>query len=122
MKMKDLEGRNIKISARTITVKDDTGKTRGMVRDVRSWKEIPFNCQADIFHRLKAVGAWGAVKTDRIFGHEGKLWYIKDDHARIFWGNTLPDDERERIEQEEIRARLATAAGMQVVTVLKILN
>ena len=121
MTMKDLEGRNVKISAHTITVKDEHGKTRGMVRNVRPWAEIPFNRQSDIFHRLRSAGAWGTIKTDRVFWCDGEFWYIKNDRSRLYWGDNPPDDERGLIEREETHARLAADSGLQVVAVSKIL-
>lgn len=122
MDVQDLEGRIVKISAHTITVKDEAGKTRGMVRDVRPWKEIPLNRQTDIFRSLKAAGAWGAIETTRVFWDNGTFWYIKNDHSRLYWGDNPPDIARPEIGREETHAQLAAAAGLQVVTVSKILS
>lgn len=122
MTTQDLEGRTVKISAHTITVKDADGKTRGMVRDIRPWKETPLNRQTDIFRNLKAAGAWGVIKTDRIFWCDGIFWYIKNDHSRLYWGDNPPDIAQPEIDREETHAQLAAAAGMQVVTVSKILS
>lgn len=40
MDFKDLEGRTVKISAHTITAKDERGKTCGMVRNVRNFLDV----------------------------------------------------------------------------------
>ena len=74
MTMWELNDRKIKISRQTITVKDDKGKTRGVVRGVNSFKDCRTNLQLDIWKTIRRYG----VDSDKVFYAEGKWWYIHD--------------------------------------------
>ena len=121
MNMRDLEGRIIKISAHTITVKDEAGKTRGMVRNVTPWAEIPFNKQVDIYAGFRRKGAKLPSDKKRIFMVDSRFYYLKNDHARIFWGDNPPEIALESIKREEREAKTAQAAWLDVITVSKII-
>lgn len=60
MKMEELEGKRVKISAGTITVKDENDKTRGMVRNVKTWARFSNREQFDHHKAITAAGIWGA--------------------------------------------------------------
>lgn len=64
MEILDCKNQNIKISKGSITIKDECGKTKGIVRDVRHFKDIQMNKQVDYFHILKRAGLWGNSKVD----------------------------------------------------------
>lgn len=40
MNIKDIENKRVKLSSHSITVKDEYGKTCGVVRDVKPFKEL----------------------------------------------------------------------------------
>lgn len=40
MKIEDLEGKNAYITSRSITMKDENGKTRGIVRDIKTYHTL----------------------------------------------------------------------------------
>jgi hypothetical protein len=122
MNMQDLEGHIIKISAHTITVKDENGKTRGMVRNVTSWDRLQFNRQVEFSMNARRNGLKLPSDKERIFLENNQIFYIKNDHNRLYWGENPPDIIRPAIEREEKNADLAAAVGMHVVTVSKILN
>lgn len=64
MEILDCTGKNVKISKGSITVKSDNGKTAGIVRDIRHFKDIQVNKQWEYFHLLKNAGLWGNKKID----------------------------------------------------------
>ena len=51
MKIEDIDGKHVKASANTITVKGDNGKTCGLVRAARL-DELQFNKQIQFLHCL----------------------------------------------------------------------
>ena len=57
--IKDCIGKNVRISKCSITIKSDDGKTCGVVRDIRKFKDIQPNKTLDYFHILRKCGAWG---------------------------------------------------------------
>lgn len=87
MKMTDIIGKRIKISANSITVKDEAGKTRGVVRGIRQFKNCRLNQQMEIWKKAKGAGA----DLKNIINAEGKWWYINDlkwesDYFKYFEG------------------------------------
>lgn len=56
MKLEEIAGKRVKLSAATITVKDADGKTRGIVRNVRPFKSWSTR---ESFDHFKALGASG---------------------------------------------------------------
>lgn len=121
MKMQDLEGRAVKISAHTITVKDEAGKTRGMVRGVTLWGGLRFNQQVEINMNVHRQGLKLPNDKTRIIMSDNRMYYLKNDHARIFWGDNPPEIALESIEREEREAQTAQDAGFDVITVSKII-
>lgn len=57
--IKDCVGKKIKISKSSITIKSEEGKTCGVVRDIKKFKDIQPNKEFRYFHILKECGAWG---------------------------------------------------------------
>lgn len=57
MTMHDLVGQCVKLSRSTITLKDEDGKTRGMVRGLTNWDDLPFNKQAQVKKEIAPL--WG---------------------------------------------------------------
>lgn len=82
MKMHDLEGRRIKISAGTITVKDEDGKTRGMVRGIRKYQDLPLARQFDFHSLIRRAGIWGnsidQSMIDHVIFDGNALFYLND--------------------------------------------
>lgn len=64
MEALDCINKNVKISKGSITIKDDEGKTRGIVRDIRHFKDVQINMQSKYFHIMKQAGVWGNSKID----------------------------------------------------------
>ena len=54
--IKDCIGKNVRISKCSITIKSDDGKTCGVVRDIRKFKDIQPNKTLDYFHILRSMG------------------------------------------------------------------
>ena len=56
MEIKEIVGREIKINANSITVRNEEGKTCGVVRNVTSLYNIQANKQFDINSKLRKSG------------------------------------------------------------------
>ena len=59
MKIEDIKNKHIKISANSITVYDDRGKTCGIVKNVCSFTKSQPNEAQKYFHSLRDAGIWG---------------------------------------------------------------
>lgn len=57
--IKDCKNKQIKIGKTSITIKDDRGKTCGIVKNIRLFNDVRPNKQIDYFRILKKLGVWG---------------------------------------------------------------
>lgn len=73
MKMEELNHKTIKISARSITVKDENNKTKGIVR-MTAFKDCRPNLQMEVWKIAKEAKA----DLNQIFYADNKWWYIYD--------------------------------------------
>lgn len=131
MKMQDLEGKRVKISAGTITAKGESGKTCGMVRGIRKYQDMPKAKQFELFPIVRGSGIWGNTNNPEMIDHvifDGtSLFYINDtrplknfEHLReMFTGNDdfsemFPGEIKHHENRLEI-AKKAASAGMIVI-------
>lgn len=75
MTMQELNHKTIKISARSITVKDENNKTRGIVR-MTAFKDCRPNLQMEAWKIVKEAKA--KADLNKIFYSDNKWWYIHD--------------------------------------------
>lgn len=121
MDFKDLEGRTVKISAHTITAKDERGKTCGMVRNVRNFLDVPPRVKFEVFPILKKCGLWGNVERKYIFVDRGRLvWLYPAAHDKFYndfvKGNeSLFESDAAHYKKRREIEKQAIAAGVLVV-------
>lgn len=109
MEMKDIVGRKIKISANSITVKDDAGKTRGIVKNIRKFTDCRANLQMEIWKTLKnaKVGWSDIANTD--FYVDGEWWYISDAKWEADYFKYFKDRDTDMDKKYEIRRAIYNA-------------
>lgn len=121
MNFKDLEGRVVKISAHTITVKDERGKTCGMVRNVRSFSELEPRAKFEFSQIMKDSGLWGNVDASRVFVEGNRLVWLypaKSDefyHKYIEGNESLFESDVALYKKRREIEKQAAAAGVLVV-------
>lgn len=93
MDFKDLEGRTVKISAHTITAKDERGKTCGMVRNVRSFSDVPPRVKFDFNKIIRESGLWGNVEMSRVFVDDKLLVWLYPAHKDEFYNKYVKGNE-----------------------------
>ena len=104
MMITEVEGHNVKLSAHTITVKDDEGKTRGLVRSASRYQDLPMNRQIDF---------WKTVKRSGLLSSGGKFMRaVFVDGKNLYWLCNNSDEEL---------IQTAQAAGVTVIKVKRIL-
>ena len=84
MEMKDLNGKNVYVAARSLTVKDNDGKTRGIVRNISFWKNLAPRVQFDMVHKhdFRKSGIWGNHELMcRIIFKDNKPYYLLNERA-----------------------------------------
>lgn len=74
---------NIKISKSTITLKDQDGKTRGMIRGVSRFTDMPARDQVEVSATIKRAGGLGeGVKKSDVFKYDGKLYVLNNAYVQ----------------------------------------
>ena len=84
MELREISGKRISVSAHTITIKTETGKTAGMVRNISTLDNIQPNKQMDYSSRLRKAGLSRELMMkylDRIIIYEGELFFLVDDYT-----------------------------------------
>ena len=72
----DCENQEIKIGKTSITIKDkETGKTKGIVKNISKFKNIQPNQQMKYFKQLKELNVWGNnnINMDRVLIQDGNI-------------------------------------------------
>lgn len=116
MRIEDIAGKKIRISASTITVLNDAGKTAGMITGVETFYKMQVREQLEHHGRARKAG----VKNwSRLFLIRGQWYFIADDAALARskeWEAFDGPVPRERLEQAEITA---IAFGATVIHVAR---
>lgn len=83
MEILDCIGKNVKISKGSITIKDNNDKTRGIVRDIRHFKDIQTNMQSRYFHIMKQAGIWGnsKIELDNVVIKDNEIYLFRNTHG-----------------------------------------
>ena len=115
--IKDCIGKTVKISKSSITIKDENGKTRGVVRNIISVYDIQPNKQIDYFHLFKNLGVWGKVNTSNCIVKDGKLSVFRNMKSKMFHDKYryFSDYEKEKAEQEEETFKTLRDAGIEII-------
>ena len=87
MRMNEINNCAVKLSPRSITVKDENNKTKGIVRGIQNFKECRPNVQVEIWKVIRQYN----LPLDRIYYAEGQWYFIHnekwiEDYFRYFVG------------------------------------
>ena len=122
MTMNDLQGRRVKISASTLTVKDEDGKTRGLVRGVRPFKSWSIKEEFENNKLLGLSGLWGGanrrlIDLDRVILDGSKMYFLhdlrKEENYNKYFANCEAEKERHAQYMEILKK--CEAAGVTVI-------
>lgn len=102
----DCENEEIKIGKTSITIKNrDTGKTKGIVKDITKFKDMQPNKQMQYFKKLKALNIWGneMVNMDNVIIHDGNIVLFRNMRAVDFYNKYgfIDNTEKEQFEEKE---------------------
>lgn len=86
----DCENQEIKIGKTSITIKNrDTGKTKGIVKDITKFKDMQPNKQMQYFKKLKSLNIWGnkMVNMDNVIIQDGSIVLFRNMRTIDFTAN-----------------------------------
>lgn len=117
--IKDCIGKKVKISKGSITIKDDKGKTCGVVQNIWKIKDIQANKQINYFHILRNVGAWGNENFDinTCIVKDGKMYVFRNMKIIQFHEKHgyFSEDEKQKAEEQEAIYNAFRTAGIEVI-------
>lgn len=100
-KIKDCEGRKIKISKASITIKDDAGKTCRVVRNIISLYDLQPNKQMDFYKILKNLGLYGKISIKNCIISENTMYVFRNIKSKLYTEKHGYFDEQEKEKSEE---------------------
>lgn len=74
MKIEEAKNKMVKIAARSLTIKDENGKTAGVVTNATRFVNLPLREQVNFSGAVRASGFWG--KKSNLIACNGKLYYL----------------------------------------------
>lgn len=73
--MERIIGKEIKVSAHSITIRDENGKTRGVIRDIRKFRDLRPREQMDYKKAISPV--WGKSDLlENVVFHDGEMYFL----------------------------------------------
>ncbi|MFQ7208566.1 MAG: hypothetical protein ACLRPZ_03880 [Coprococcus sp.] len=102
----DCENQEIKIGKTSITIKNrDTGKTKGIVKNITKFKDMQPNKQMQYFKKLKSLNIWGnkMVNMDNVIIQDGSIVLFRNMRTIDFYSKYgfIDNTEKEQFEEKE---------------------
>lgn len=103
----DCENQEIKISRTSITIKNkETGKTKGIVKNITKFKDIQPKQQMKYFKQLKELNVWGNnnINMDRVLIQDGNIIVLRNMRTVEFYEKYgfINNAEKEKHEKENV--------------------
>lgn len=77
--MERITGKKIKVSAHSITIKGENGKTAGVIRNTCKFKELQAGKQMEFFKAVRLGGVWGdSDLMENVVFKDGKMYFLHD--------------------------------------------
>ena len=114
MTMQELQGKRVKLSRSTITVKDEEGKTQGMVRGLRRFTDMAFREQVELRGIVSPL--WNnnvGLSLDNLYFDGKQGYYIHKDSFAPDWEMDIYTAKMEVLEKSK-------ANGIKVIYVISI--
>lgn len=116
MKMNELNGRLVKLSPASITVKDDvTGKTYGVVRGVCNFYNLPENRQWDYDKKLREAGIIYAEMRHHVVIDEGKIYFMYNTKPDEVYESCHADILQESYNKNQALLKKVESAGIEII-------
>lgn len=126
MNMKEIEGKTVSIGKTSITVKNEQGKTCGVVRDAIRFNLLPTRQAFDLWAKVKNIPA---IDQSGLILNNGNLYYMVNTKVIDYYHNlekrleTTPEEDKRFFDTDmkSYRKLLETISGCEQdgITVIK---
>lgn len=115
--IKDCVGKNVKISKNSITIKNEEGKTCGVVRNIVSLYDMQANKQFEYYKRIKNAGLHGKISIKDCIISDGIMYVFRNIQSKLYYEKYGYFTEREKEKAEETQKiyDAVVEAGFEVV-------
>lgn len=115
--MKDCQGKLVKICKSSITIKDENGKTCGVVRDITRFSDVQPNKQFEIGSCLRKMGVAKWVDMSACVMKGTNFYFLRNVKSKLFHEKHgfFSDEEKQRYDKTNEAYEKITAAGLEVI-------
>lgn len=115
--IKDCIGKNVKISKASITIKNEEGKTCGVVRNITSLYDLQANKQMEYYRIVRNLGLHGKVSIRDCIISDGIIYVFRNIKSKLFHEKYgyVDDYEREKAEEQEKVYQTFRDKGIEVI-------
>lgn len=113
MFMFELENQKVKLSANSITVKDENGKTKGVVRSITSFTKLPMRTVCEWSKKMRECDLLGCSESKNLINnviYDGRsMYYLNNLKPIKFYEETLKGIDGYEDEKRSYEKRLEVA-------------
>lgn len=115
--IKDCIGKNVKISKASITIKNEEGKTCGVIRNITSLYDLQANKQMEYYRTIRDLGFHGKISIKDCIISDGTMYIFRNIKSKLFHEKYgyMDDHEREKAEEQERIYQTFTDNGIEVI-------
>ena len=115
--IKDCIGKKVKISKCSITIKDDKGKTCGVVRNIISLYDLQANKKMDYYKKIKQAGLHGKISIKDCIIADDVMYVFRNIKNKLFYEKYgyFTEEEKQRVEEQEVIYNAFKVAGIEVI-------
>ena len=115
--IKDCVGKNVKISKASISIKNEEGKTCGVVRNITSLYDLQPNKQMEYYRVIRNLGIYGKISIKDCIISDGIMYIFRNVKSKLFHEKYgyMNDYEREMAEEKERIYKIFKDSGIVVI-------
>ena len=115
--IKDCINKKVKISKGSITIKNDEGKTCGVVRNIVSLYDLQANKQMDYYRKIRNMGLHGKISIRDCIISDGTMYIFRNIKSKLFHEKYgyITDFEKQKAEEQERLYNQAKENGTEVI-------
>ena len=115
--IKDCNGKSVKISKTSITIKTEDGKTCGVVRDITSLYDLQPNKQMQYYQTLRKLGIHGKISIKECIIKDGIMYVFRNVKSKLFHEQHgyITEEEKRKAEEKETLYNTLKDAGIEVI-------
>lgn len=113
----DCNGKKVKISKGSITIKTEDGKTSGVVRNITSLYDLQANKQMEYYRKIRKLGLHGKISIKDCIIANGAMYVFRNIKSKLWHEKYgfISEKEKQKAEETETIYNAIKAAGIEVI-------